>query len=170
MPQKTTPMDIIDFGVEPLTTDPYVLIREKNGNRYMRIYFDPIYCVFIFEESEGIKFMPPPIYDLFMNFIESAGAILGRVVITDFEANDFNAQIIFKINGNIISFSATPGDAVVLALKTNTSIEVMNELIEKYQVENKVNTIEYESPDLKKRGLERIIEKLNPEDIGVHEN
>jgi len=116
------PMDVVGVRVELPSNQPIVLLREKNGSRYLPIWIGASEATAIATALEGIQPPRPLTHDLMRSVIDAVGALAVRVVITEMRDSVFYADPALDVSGEEIKISSRPSDAIALAVRTGTPV------------------------------------------------
>lgn len=152
-------MKVDKLGVDLLTHDPVVILKDMEGKRYLPILIGPFEATAIALALDGTPVPRPLSHDLMRSIIESLKAKVLRVVIHDIHDNTFYAKIVLESNGNMVEIDARPSDSIALALRTNSPIFVSERIILEETVVDKAA----EDQDYKK--FKKYIENLKPGDF-----
>ena len=101
------------------TNQPIVLLREREGERYLPIWIGAAEATAIAYAQQGVVPPRPLTHDLLKNVIEDLGHTLTEVRIVALQDQIFYASLIF--DGGV-EVSARSSDAIALALRTGTTI------------------------------------------------
>ena len=114
-----------------------IVIKELNGQRSFPIVIGIVEIFAIDRRLKGIKLPRPMTHDLLVSVIEGLGATLNRLVIDKMVNNTFHAKLEFKFkNGKKKIVDARPSDGVALAVRTDASIFVDEDVIKKAAIFN----------------------------------
>lgn len=113
------------------TNSPIVLLREREGDRYLPIWIGAPEATAIAYAQQGVEPPRPLTHDLMVTMIGSLGRSLEQVRITSLEDRIFFAELVFD-GGTVIS--ARPSDAIALALRAATPIVASEELLDEVGV------------------------------------
>jgi hypothetical protein len=116
------PMDVVGVRVELPSNQPIVLLREKEGSRYLPIWIGASEATAIATALEGIQPPRPLTHDLMRSVIDAVGALAVRVVITEMRDSVFYADLALDVSGEEIQISSRPSDAIALAVRTGTPV------------------------------------------------
>jgi bifunctional DNase/RNase len=153
-------MKVDKLGIDLLTHDPVVILKDTDGKRYLPILIGPFEATAIALALEGTPVPRPLSHDLMKSIIESLKARVLRIVIHDIHDNTFYAKVVLETTGNgTIEIDARPSDSIALALRTNSPIFVSEKII----LEETVVDKSAEEQDLKK--FKKYIENLKPSDF-----
>lgn len=109
-----------------------VILREKDGFRYLPIWIGPYEAEAIAVKLQNIEIPRPLSHDLMKSIIEVFGGEIAYIVITDLENDTFYAQIIVRgINDEDIVIDSRPSDAIALAIRCNSQIFASELVLEK---------------------------------------
>jgi len=124
------PMDVVGVRVELPSNQPIVLLREKDGSRYLPIWIGANEATAIAIALEGIQPPRPLTHDLMRSVIDAVGALAVRVVITEMRDSVFYADLALEVSGNEIQISSRPSDAIALAVRTGTPVFTISGVLE----------------------------------------
>lgn len=152
-------MKVDKLGIDLLTHDPVVILRDMEGKRHLPILIGPFEATAIALALEGQKVPRPLSHDLMKSIIESLDAKVDRVIIDDIKDNTFYAKVILKAGGEPVEVDARPSDSIALALRTDAPIYVSEQIILAETVEDK----SAEHQDFK--AFRKYIDNLKPSDF-----
>lgn len=113
------------------TNNPIVLLRERDGQRYVPIWIGAPEATAIAYAQQGVEPPRPLTHDLMVTMIESLGRRLEKVHINELHEGVFHAELHFDA-GTVLS--ARPSDAIALALRSATPILASEELLDEVGV------------------------------------
>src|SRR3989442_8387164 len=115
-------MQLVGVRVELPTNQPIVLLREREGERFLPIWIGPVEATAIAFALQGIVTQRPMTHDLLKNILETLTIRLDRIVITELREGTFYATIEMSRDGSDFSVSSRPSDAIALAVRTGMPI------------------------------------------------
>lgn len=115
-------LDVVGVRVELPSNQPIVLLKEKEGTRYLPIWIGANEATAIATALEGVQPPRPLTHDLMRSVIDAAGALAVRVVITEMRDSVFYADLALDVTGEEVQVSSRPSDAIALAVRTGTPI------------------------------------------------
>jgi len=121
------PVDVLGVRVEMPTNQPIVLLRERNGERYLPIWIGAAEATAIAYAQQGVEPPRPLTHDLMKDVIESLGHRVSQVRIVELRDKVFYAVLVIDGSREI---SARPSDAIALALRTETEIVVAEAVLD----------------------------------------
>lgn len=141
---------------------PIVVLREKTGSpkRLLPIWVGIFEALAIIMKLENTAVERPMTHDLLKSVIDSLGAEVVSVLVSDLKDRTFYAQITLNVdNGDVIKVDSRPSDALALALRTDVPIYVAEKVMARASISPESIKLDDEE-DLKK-----VLENLNPEDL-----
>ena len=160
-------VNVASLGIDSSTQSPIVILKEKDGERYLPIWIGPSEASAIATELAGVKFSRPLTHDLMKTLVRALHGTLSQVVIGALKNNTYYAQV-FVQNGDedVVAIDARPSDSIALALRLNAPIFASEELLDHTaedvgQTGEEGTTTEYDAEDLKE-----YLRRMNPEDFG----
>lgn len=111
------------------SSTPLLLLEEVNGDRVLPIFIGAPEATAIAYALQNVETPRPMSHDLLGAVIESLGAQLFAVEITDLVDNTFYALLRLVRDDVEISVSARPSDAVALALRVGAPMLVRDDLM-----------------------------------------
>lgn len=112
-------LDVLGVRVEMPTNNPIVLLRERDGQRYLPIWIGAPEATAIAYAQQGVEPPRPLTHDLMVTLIRELGHTLEEVRITSMEDGIFYALLVLDGGKEI---SARPSDAIAIALRAATPI------------------------------------------------
>lgn len=113
------PVDVVGVRVEMPTNQPIVLLRERDGERYLPIWIGAVEATAIAYAQQGVEPTRPLTHDLLADIVAALGHQLVEVRITDLTEGVFFAELVFE-GGQTVS--ARPSDAIALALRVDAPV------------------------------------------------
>ncbi len=117
------------LGIDLLTHDPVVILKDLEGKRHLPILIGPFEATAIALALEGTQVPRPLSHDLMKSVIEALKARVDRVVIHDIQENTFFAKVILESTVGPLEIDARPSDSIALALRTGSPIYVSDQII-----------------------------------------
>ena len=121
-------MKVDKLGVDLLTHDPVVILKDLEGKRYLPILIGPFEATAIALALEGTQVPRPLSHDLMRVMLESLHAKLEQIVIHDIKDSTFFAKLVVKTNGDTQEIDARPSDCIALALRMQAPIFVTDKI------------------------------------------
>jgi bifunctional DNase/RNase len=108
--------------------NPVVLLKSNDGEEVLPIWIGHAEGMAIDLTMKGEKFERPLTHDLLKTVIESLGAVLAKVAITELRNNTFFAKVYLQRGHDVVVMDARPSDSVALALKCDAPIFVARDV------------------------------------------
>jgi len=122
-------MKVDKLGIDLLTHDPVVILKDMDGSHYLPILIGPFEATAIALALEGAPVPRPLSHDLMRNILDSLNANLEQVVIHDIKDSTFFAKLIVRTNGELQEIDARPSDGIALALRVPAPIFVSDKIV-----------------------------------------
>lgn len=152
-------MKVDKLGIDLLTHDPVVILKDLEGKRHLPILIGPFEATAIALALEGTQVPRPLSHDLMKSVIESLKARVDRIVIHDIQENTFFAKVVLESTVGPLEIDARPSDSIALALRTGSPIYVSDQIMLE-ESEEKTKDDHGEFNDFK-----RFIDDLKPSDF-----
>jgi uncharacterized protein len=131
------PVDVIGISVCPPYQGYVVILKEKDGERWLPIFIGAAEAQSISFLLQGLEYARPMTYDLFAHILDSGGVSILSSTVNDLKDNTFFAVVDLKtLKGEVKQIDARPSDAIALALKTKAPIQVAEKVMEGAAVSN----------------------------------
>lgn len=153
-------LNLVGVRVELPTNQPIVLLRERDGERFLPIWIGAMEATAIAFALQGIVTARPMTHDLMKNVLEELGVDVDRIVITELKEGTFYATIQMSLNGSRYDVSSRPSDAIALAVRVNVPIFANEEVLS----EASIVIRDDEEQEVEK--FREFLEQVNPEDFG----
>ena len=153
-------MKVDKLGIDLLTHDPVVILKDMDGSHYLPILIGPFEATAIALALEGAPVPRPLSHDLMRNILESLETTLEQVVIHDIKDSTFFAKLILRTNGEMQEIDARPSDGIALALRMQAPIYVSDKIVLEEASQEKKTTDETEIHKFKK-----FLDELKPSDF-----
>jgi uncharacterized protein len=152
------PMTVVGVRVELPNNQPLVLLRERDGTRYLPIWIGAVEASAIAFQQQGVESARPLTHDLLRDVIEGLGSRLEAVHITELRDDIFYAELRLADG---VTVSARPSDAIALALRCDAEI-LGSEAV--------LDAVGVEIPDDQEDEVERFrefLDNISPEDFAA---
>ena len=153
-------LQLVGVRVELPTNQPIVLLREREGERFLPIWIGAVEATAIAFALQGIVTPRPMTHDLLKNVIDQLNVQVARIVITELKDSTFYATIELEHEGAKIEISSRPSDAIALAVRANVPIYGAPEVLD----EASILIRDDEEQEVEK--FREFLDQVNPEDFG----
>ena len=124
-------MKVRALALDPMSNMPIIILRDEEEKRSVQIWVGIFEANAIALEMEKIATPRPMTHDLIKNILESIGAQVTKVAVTDLKDNTFFAVLHLQIGDHEYTVDARPSDAIALALRVAAPIYVDEEVVRK---------------------------------------
>lgn len=159
-------LQLVGVRVELPTNQPIVLLKEKEGERYLPIWIGPVEATAIALGMQGIETQRPLTHDLMRDLLTGLDVSVDRIVITELREGTFYAEIQMSRNGDHVSVSSRPSDALALAVRMDLTIFANEDVLDEASIA--VKDEEDGDPANAEQEVERFrefLEQVSPEDF-----
>ena len=153
-------MKVDKLGIDLLTHDPVVILKDMEGKRHLPILIGPFEATAIALALEGTQVPRPLSHDLMKSVIEALKAKVSKIVIHDIQENTFFAKVVLESNLGPLEIDARPSDSIALALRTNSPIYVTDKIMLEESEDKGGKEEHFEANNFKK-----FIDELKPSDF-----
>ncbi|MEX2486385.1 MAG: bifunctional nuclease family protein [Nitriliruptoraceae bacterium] len=162
-------MELVGVRVELPANQPIVLLKERDGQRYLPIWVGAVEATAIAFALQGVDTPRPLTHDLFVSVIDELGASLTAVHVTDLRDGTFHAELHLSIDGREVSVSSRPSDAIALASRLDdVPIYSAETVLEEAGIEIDTSELDGEtSVDAEEevRQFREFLDEVSPEDF-----
>ncbi len=123
-------MSVAGIALDAASRSPIVLLRDPSGRRQVPIWIDQAQAQNILAGINGERSPRPLSHDLMVQLMAAGGLALDRVIIHAIEDNTFRAVLkLSNATGEALELDARPSDAIALALRTGSTIWMLEEVV-----------------------------------------
>jgi uncharacterized protein len=153
-------MDLAGVRVELPSNQPIVLLKEREGERYLPIWIGAAEAAAIALSLQGVVTPRPMTHDLMKNILEEMAVQVSEIVITELRDGTFFAVINMQRNGSAFEISSRPSDAIALAVRLNTPIYASEEVLSEASI-----LIPNGDEEEEVEKFREFLDQVNPEDF-----
>jgi len=153
-------MTVAGIAIDAVNRSPIVLLKDGTERRALPIYINQDQAKAIISALEHQKPPRPLTHDLMANMIEVWGMTLERVVIHSIQDGTFYAVLSLRQGEVKKELDARPSDAIAIALRTNSPIWVMEEVIADASI-----PVDRDADEAEQRAFKEFLSTLRPEDL-----
>ena len=124
-------MTIDSIRVSLMNYQRVVILKEKLAKRYLPIWIGPAEADAIAVKLQGVTVPRPLTHDLLSSVIDSLGASIDSIIVSDLKSDTFYAKIILSVNGEQMEIDSRPSDALALAVRTDAPIFAEEAVLDK---------------------------------------
>ena len=153
-------MEVVGVRVELPTNTPILLLRERDGTRYLPIWIGTPEATAIALALEGIETSRPLTHDLMKTLLDALGADIERVDVTSLDEGTFYAELVIEAEGEELTISSRPSDAIALATRAGAPVFAARDLLDEAGIEIHDDTEEEEIERFRE-----FLDDITPEDF-----
>lgn len=101
-----------------------VILKDVDSERYLPIWIGPFEAEAITVSLQEMEVARPLTHDLLRNMLQTLGAEVLRIKITELRDDVFYARIVLRHNGREIEVDSRPSDALNLAVRAHAPVFV----------------------------------------------
>jgi len=172
-------VQVAGLTIDPFTNMPIVVLRDLAGKRQLPIWIGLVEASSIATQLEKVELARPMTHDLMKTLLETTGAKLEKVEVSELKDDTFYANLHLVIGGKPVVIDSRPSDAIALALRTGAKIYVAASVLEQSrrveeQTEakprpeqmDKANELATELANAPPSKWAELLEKMSPEHFG----
>ena len=153
-------MELVGVRIELPTQTPILLLREQGGTRFLPIWIGTNEATAIALALEGVEPQRPMTHDLLKLITERLGASVDRVVVTELSDGTYFADLVMSRNGEEVTVSSRPSDAIALAARTSSPVFAARSVLDEAGVE-----IQDEGQEEEIERFREFLDDITPEDF-----
>ena len=161
-------LELVGVRVELPANQPIVLLKEKQGERYLPIWIGAVEATAIAFALQGVETPRPLTHDLFVNVMDDTGITLDAVHVTDLRDGTFYAELHLSQGERSWVVSSRPSDAIALASRLDgVPIFGAESVLDEAGLEIDPDAEEDGDvdPDEELRQFRQFLESVSPEDF-----
>jgi len=124
-------MTIDSIRVSLMNYQRVVILKEKMSERYLPIWIGPAEADAIAVKLQGATVPRPLTHDLLTSVIDTLGATVNSIIVSDLKNDTFYAKIILSVDGGQIEIDSRPSDALALAVRVDVPIYADEAVLDK---------------------------------------
>jgi uncharacterized protein len=159
-------MKVAGITVDPFTNTPIVILKDLEEQDVLPIWIGLLEASSIATALENVQTPRPMTHDLLKSILDRLDVKVVKIEVNDLKENTYYAMIHLDVNDKRLVIDARPSDAIALALRTNASIFVEENVIKKsakVELSKKEDKVVVETGE-----WEEILENLSPDDFGKY--
>jgi len=124
-------MTIDSIRVSLMNYQRVVILKEKVAGRYLPIWIGPAEADAIAVKLQGVTVPRPLTHDLLQSVIDSLGATVSSIIVSDLKNDTFYAKIILNVDSEVMEVDSRPSDALALAVRVEVPIYAEEAVLDK---------------------------------------
>lgn len=155
-------MELKGLMLDPSSDIPIIILKDTGSQLFLPIWIGISEAKAIASRIEGVEPPRPMTHDLLKSLVDTLGARVEKIVISDLRENTFFALIHLLRGEEALAIDARPSDAIALALRTEAPIFVRRTVMEKAQA------VELAAQISDEEKLKKWLEEISPEELGKY--
>jgi hypothetical protein len=153
-------MKVAGIALDAVNRSPIVLLKDGKERRALPIYINQDQAKAIIGALENQKPPRPLTHDLIVNLLEVWGMTLEKVVIHSIQDGTFYAVLCVRQGEVKKEIDARPSDAIAIALRLNSPIWVMEEVVADASI-----PVDREADEAEQKAFREFLSGIRPEDL-----
>ena len=153
-------MKVAGIAIDAASRSPIVLLKDATDRRALPIYINQDQAKAIIGALENQTPPRPLTHDLIVNILEAWNLTLDRVVIHSIQHSTFYAVLSVQQGEIKKEIDVRPSDAIAIALRTNSPIWVMEEVVADASI-----PVDRDADEAEQRAFREFLANLRPEDL-----
>lgn len=146
-----------------------VILKDTQSERFLSIWIGPYEAEAITVSLQELEVSRPLTHDLLRSMVNTLGAEVQQVNITELRGDVYYAKIILSVNGKNLEIDSRPSDALALAVRVHVPIfveeTVMDEAASEPEAEVGSDNELMEGSDERLEVFKDFVDSLDLEDI-----
>ncbi|MFC1899096.1 bifunctional nuclease family protein [Chloroflexota bacterium] len=127
-------MMIDSIRVSLMNYQRVVMLKEKMAERYLPIWIGPAEADAIAVKLQGVDVPRPLTHDLLRTVINTLGATINSIIVSELKSDTFYAKVIFDVDGKQMEVDCRPSDALALAVRAEVPIFTEEEVMDRASI------------------------------------
>jgi bifunctional DNase/RNase len=124
-------MTIDSIRVSLMNYQRVVILKEKDSDRYLPIWIGPAEADAIAVKLQDVTVPRPLTHDLLRSVIDTLGATINSIIVSELKNDTFYAKIILSVDGGQMEVDSRPSDALALAVRADVPIYAEEVVLDK---------------------------------------
>ena len=160
-------LELVGVRVELPANQPIVLLKERNGPRYLPIWIGAVEATAIAFALQGVETARPLTHDLMVDILAAAGITVSAVHVTDLREGTYYAELHMRRGDEEIVVSSRTSDAIAIATRLEDipvygAEEVLDEAGIEIDPDEEGGDVD---PDEEVREFREFLDTVTPEDF-----
>jgi uncharacterized protein len=153
-------MNVAGIALDAITRSPIILLKDGSDRRALPIYVGQEQAKAIISVLEG-QIPPRPLtHDLMVNMMDAWQMKLDKIIIHSLQDNTFYAVLTMSLNGKKKEIDCRPSDAIALALRTNSPIWVVEEVVADASI-----PVDRDADEEERRAFRNFVSNISPNEL-----
>ena len=151
-------MKVAGIVLNAANRSPMILLKDSSERRALPIFIGQDQAEAIIKALEGHRPSRPLTHDLIANIFNDCNINLERIIIHSLTDEIFYAVLCIELNGVKKEIDCRPSDAVAVAIRTNSPIWVLEEVIADASI-----PVDRDADDAEREAFREFIAELSPD-------
>ena len=151
-------MKVAGIVLNAASRSPMILLKDKSERRALPIFIGQDQADAIIKALEGNRPSRPLTHDLIANIFDDCDITLEKAIVHSLTDDIFYAVLCVEVRGVKKEIDCRPSDAVAIALRTNSPIWVLEEVIADASI-----PVDRDADDAERQAFKQFISSLSPE-------
>src|SRR6187397_513390 len=160
-------MDIYGVSFDLVGKQPIVLLKTKDGNRYLPIWIGQPEAAAILMKLQGASTPRPMTHDLLTEILSELDARITRITVTELRENTFYAQVTVQLDGTEVEVDSRPSDAIALAIRAEAPIFAADQVIEESAIEFEGDEVNEEEIESRVSEFKQFLDEVTPDEFAI---
>jgi hypothetical protein len=153
-------MKVAGIALDAVTRSPIVLLKDASERRALPIFIGPDQARAIVSALEKQQPPRPLTHDLITNVFEAWEMVLEKIIIHSLQDNTFYAVLCLNQNGTMKEVDCRPSDAIAVALRTDSPIWVMEEVVADASI-----PVDRDADEEERQAFREFLANLSPDEL-----
>jgi uncharacterized protein len=153
-------MKVAGIALDAVTRSPIVLLKDSSDRRALPIFIGQDQARAIISALEKQQSPRPLTHDLINNLIETWEITLEKIIIHSLQDNTFYAVLCLNQNGVAKEVDCRPSDAIAIALRTDSPIWVMEEVVADASI-----PVDRDADEEERQAFRDFVANLSPDEL-----
>jgi bifunctional DNase/RNase len=153
-------LELVGVRVELPHNQPIVLLRERNGERFLPIWIGAVEATSIAFALQGVVTARPMTHDLMKDLLSELNVNVDRIVVTELRDGTFYAEIQMTSAQQSVVVSSRPSDAIALAVRATVPIYADENVLAEAGIH-----IEEDDDEDEVERFKEFLDQVSPEDF-----
>ncbi|MEL6495345.1 MAG: bifunctional nuclease family protein [Cyanobacteria bacterium J06623_7] len=153
-------MKVAGIVLNAASRSPMILLKDTSERRALPIFIGQDQADSIIKALEGHRPSRPLTHDLIANLLYDCNIKLERIIIHALTEDIFYAVLCVNINGSKKEIDCRPSDAVAIAVRTESPIWVLEEVIADASI-----SVDRDADDAEREAFREFVSDLSPDKL-----
>ncbi len=147
------------INLDVVTNQPVIILRDVSSERFLPIWIGQFEATAILMELQGVTPQRPLTHDLLKSALDSLGAAVTRIVITELHEGTFFARIHLERGIEKLELDSRPSDAIALAVRLSVPIFAAESVLDQAAI------VAEDGEEKEVEEFRAFLEHINPDDF-----